>query len=291
MKPVTFAYESMGTHWEVSIWDEIEALVYTEIEEQVIAASDKFDNTYSRFKSDSLISQLATKTGKVEVPHELVMMLKWYQRLNKLSLGKVTPLVGTTLEDMGYDREYSLKEKGSIHPIPDFDRAVSILNDDTIELHSPSLLDLGALGKGYFVDHIKTMLSDKQISHFLVNGSGDIYYSGQEKPIVVGLEHPQDPKKVIGAVKMKKGAMCSSGSNRRAWGKYHHIIDPESLSSTTEIIASWVISDSATVADALATALFLSPAESFSSEFKFEYLLLNKAMKVKLSEGFEVELF
>src|SRR5690606_19289386 len=116
-----------------------------------------------------------------------------------------------------------------------------------------------------------------------VNGSGDISYSGNEV-IKVGLEHPKDQTKIIGVVDLTKGSMCSSGSNRRSWGKYHHIIDPDSLASTTEIIASWVIAPSATIADALATALFLSPPEAFASEFDFEYLLLNKNMKVKRSK-------
>ncbi len=290
MKPVTFAYESMGTHWEVSIWDKVGSSVFKELQEQVIKSSQQFDKTYSRFKADSLVTSLSQQTGRVKVPLELIEMLRLYQKLNTLSGGKFTPLVGTTLEDMGYDREYSLKEKGSIHPITDFNKALTIINDTTIELHTPSLFDLGALGKGYFVEKIKSFLESKGIQHYLVNGSGDISYAG-EKPIKVGLEHPYDSSKVIGVVEMSKGSMCSSGSNRRSWGKYHHIIDPDSLTSTSEIIASWVIAPSATIADALATALFLSPPEAFASEFDFEYLLLNKDMKVKRSKGFKAELF
>ncbi len=291
MKPFTFAYESMGTHWEVSIWDDIKAPFFKEIEEKVISSSADFDQTYSRFIADSFISELSSQTGKVKVPEELVTMLRYYKKLYKLSGGKFTPLVGTTLEDMGYDREYSLKEKGSIHPIPDFDKAITIIDDHQIELHTPSLIDLGALGKGYFVEKIAKLLTKNNINHYLVNGSGDICYAGQGKSIKVGLEHPHDSKKVIGMIEMTEGSMCSSGSNRRSWGKYHHIIDPDTLSSTTEIIASWVIAESATVADALATALFLSPPEAFITEFVFEYLLLNKDMRVKRSEGFKAKLF
>jgi len=96
---------------------------------------------------------------------------------------------------------------------------------------------------------------------------------------------------VIGKVDFLSGAMCSSAGNRRAWGGFHHIIDPDTRQSPTEIIASWVIAPEAMIADALATALFLSPPEYFQQHFEFEYLLLNKHLRVKRSKGFAAELF
>lgn len=281
----------MGTHWEISIWDKLDSSKLSEIQKEIIFSSEEFDQTYSRFKESSLVSSLSTKTGHFTVPSEFIEMLKLYFKLYKLSNKKFTPLVGSSLSDLGYDAEYSLKEKGSVHPVEDLDKAVKIIDHQTIELYTPSLFDFGALGKGYFVEKIKNLLNKHDLKHLLVNGSGDISYQSHGEPIAVGLEHPFDQTKVIGKVEMTTGSMCSSGSNRRAWGIYHHILDPDSLTSPTEIIASWVIASSATIADALATALFLSPPEAFAQDFKFEYLLLNKDMKVKRSKGFAVELF
>ncbi len=89
---------------------------------------------------------------------------------------------------------------------------------------------------------------------------------------------------------MAAGALCGSGTNRRRWATYHHIIDPHTNHSTTDIVAAWVLSDSATLSDALATALFLAPPENFSN-FNFEFCLLNKDYKIKRSAGFTAELF
>lgn len=291
MKPHSFSYESMGTDWSVSIWDGIDSHSLRNLEHEIISLSQNFDQTYSRFISTSLVSELSHKTGIITVPEDFVEMLRLYFQLYYLSHKKFTPLVGSVLEDLGYDFKYSLKEKGTIHPITDLDKAVTIIDDKTIELHTPSLFDFGALGKGYFVEKIKSILLKKGLKRFLVDGSGDIAYIGSGETISVGLEHPLDSTKVIGTVQMAEGSMCSSGSNRRSWGNHHHIIDPDSLSSTTEIIASWVMADSATLADGLSTALFLVPPEYFQKEFKFEYLLLNKDMKVKRSKGFNVELY
>ncbi|HRN70636.1 MAG TPA: FAD:protein FMN transferase [Candidatus Woesebacteria bacterium] len=291
MKPHSFSYESMGTGWSVSIWDQIDSHSFNALKHEIITLSQRFDETYSRFIKTSLVSQLSQKTGIVSVPLDFIEILQLYFRLYNLSGKKFTPLIGSVLEDLGYDAQYSLKEKDTIHPVADLDKAVTILDDETIELHTPCLFDFGALGKGYFVEKIKSLLSIEGIRKFLVNGSGDIFYQGNGELISVGLEHPLDTSKVIGIIQLENGALCGSGSNRRSWGKHHHIIDPDSLTSTTEIIASWVMADSATIADGLATALFLVPPEYFQKEFKFEYLLLNKDMKVKRSKGFSAELY
>ncbi len=153
------------------------------------------------------------------------------------------------------------------------------------------LIDLGALGKGYFVDKIAEFLAQKGMRRFLVNGSGDMVYKGDGQTLRVGLEHPEDATKVIGVVEMTDGAMCGSGSNRRKWDKYHHTLDPFSLTSPNEVIATWVTAESAAVADGLATCLFLAEPECFREELAFEYCMLNPEYKVKRSAGFAAELF
>jgi len=291
IEPFSFRYESMGTFWEVSIWDELPLEVGAEIQERIISETQSFDKTYSRFISSSFVMGLSDKTGVVCVPPDFVPMLRLYFSLFHLSGKKFTPLVGATLSDMGYDETYSFREKEQIHSVPDLDRVVKIIDDFHIELYAPTLFDFGALGKGYFVQKIAQLLSKENIQRFLVNGSGDISYGGNGIPIQAGLEHPHDPKKVIGTIELTNGSLCSSGNNRRSWGNHHHIIDPQSLSSETDIIATWVFANSAPVSDALATALFLSPPESFENHFDFEYLILNKDMKVKRSKGFNARLF
>lgn len=290
MVPSSFEYESMGTHWEVSIWDKVEKDRFLKIQKDIVLMSDVFDHTYSRFISASFVSQISTSTGIIKVPDDFIEMLKIYERFFKLSQKKINPLIGATLSDLGYDAEYSLKKKKIIHPTPNLLDTVIIKDQNHIEIKQLVIFDFGALGKGYFVDKVFEYLVEKGFKHILVNGSGDIHYQG-EKPITVGLEHPLDTTKVIGTIQFQHGAMCSSGTNRRAWEGYHHIIDPQTLSSPNEILATWVLADSAALADGLATALFFVTPEEFFSHYKFEYLLLNKHMKVKRSPGFKAVLF
>ena len=121
-----------------------------------------------------------------------------------------------------------------------------------------------------------------------MNGSGDIYYAGTE-PIKVGLEDPDDKTKVIATIEMKEGAMCASGTNRRAWDKYHHVIDPHSKTSTEKIVATWVIAKSTGLADALASCLFFVAPEDLSFQ-NFEYCIMNKERRIKKSPMLLLEL-
>jgi thiamine biosynthesis lipoprotein len=301
------SYESMGTSWEISIWDEISDEELKIIKKEVFEMSDNFDNTYSRFIRSSLVWKIAESAGVYEVPKDFVNMLKMYMDFYEPCQKKLNPLIGFTISDLGYDDVYSLKEKADIRPTPDLFETVEILegleghlSSFKIKTAQPVLFDFGALGKGYFVDKISDYLKNKGIKRFLVNGSGDIYYSGgadkEEKiPITVGLEHPSDQTKVIGTTEIKEGSMCASGTNRRKWGEYHHVIDPLTARSTpTEqgIIAVWVIAHSATLADALASCLFfVQPERLIEKGFVFEYVIMNADNLIKKSEGWKGGLF
>jgi thiamine biosynthesis lipoprotein len=291
MEPYKFDYQSMGCQWQITIWDLVPQVQLTQIQTTIVKLSQEFDQTYSRFKPDSLVSKLATQSGIFDVPKDLVEMLRLYQSLNIATAGKLNPLIGNTLSDLGYNAQYSLTEQQTIRPTPDFNQTIKIINDTQIEISQPVLIDLGALGKGYFVDKIKNFLLKLGLRRFLVDGSGDVYYSGAGLPITIGLEHPTEPNKIIGTIELVKGALCGSGTNRRRWRTHHHIIDPQINDSQDGISAAWVIADNAALADGLATSLFLVAPDKLSDKYKFEFCILNSNLQVTVSKNFNAQLF
>lgn len=280
----------MGTGWEITIWDNLSEKLFEEIKKSVIEQSENFDKTYSRFIKSSLVWKIAEKAGVHEVPQDLTVMLKIYDDLYLPSDCKLNPLVGFTMNDLGYDENYSLKPKSSVQTVPDLKSSLKIMDETHIETAQKVLIDLGALGKGYFVDILHNFLKSKEIKRFLVNGSGDIRYHGNE-PIAAGLEHPTDKNKVIGSIKMSGGALCASGTDRRKWDNYNHLIDPQSLNSPKEIVSTWVTAETAALADALATCLFLTNPDNFTVKYKFEYCLLDRFMRARRSPGFTAEFY
>ena len=280
----------MGSPWEVDIWDDIDDACAQKLDQRIGTYLDSFNHTYSRFSNNSLVSKLSCTQGIVTVPQECVEMLRIYIKLFEITQGLFNPLIAQTLSDMGYDKDYSLKPKKELTQTPIFSDVVTVIDDTTISLSQPALIDIGAVGKGYAVDAIFKLLQSEGIQNFLVNGSGDMRHSGKLSAHI-GLEHPDNVEKIIGTLVIQNTSIASSGSNRRRWADYHHIIDPHKNISPDYIKATWVQTESAAVADALATVLFLVPPDILQDTFEFTYVIVNKDMKVKKSPDWDVELF
>jgi FAD:protein FMN transferase len=282
-------HQAMGSPWEVDVFDCPDS-EHGEIARLVRQYLDEFESTYSRFKSDSLIASFRNTSGIIEVPQTCMKMLNVCFDLYHATHGLFNPCIAQSLEDLGYDADYSLKRQTEVALPPLLDEVIKRVSDTEIELISPVALDFGAVGKGCAVDELVTLLHDRGLSQFVINGSGDMRHIGSDG-IRVGLEHPEDPNKAIGICDLHNQAIACSGSNRRVWQNHHHIIDPKTLLSPDYIISTWVVTESALYADALATTLFLVPPEDLQQICSFEYVLVNKDMRVVYSQGWSGEVF
>jgi thiamine biosynthesis lipoprotein len=154
------------------------------------------------------------------------------------------------------------------------------------------ILDFGAAGKGYLVDIVGELLQNLGISNFFIDAGSDMLTMGEmgedEK---IGLEDPENFNRVIGVVQIKNQSLCASAGNRRKWDKYTHIINPKTLESPKNILATWVVASEAIVADAVATCLFFVSPEDLVSQFKFEHLILYADRSVNMSNNFPAQLF
>lgn len=288
-----FSYEVMGTLWKVVIYQEVSDEIKIALEKDLKERLENFDRLYSRFKPDSLVSLISQRTGVIEVPPDLVKILRIYKQFYEVSGRKFTPCIGSLLEDVGYDREYSLREKDIFRSVPDFN-SVTIIDDTHINLEEKVLLDIGAIGKGYFVEELSSYLRRLGYFHFLVDGSGDVFYETKSETLRMGLEDPRDTTKAIGVVDMKRGSMCASATNRRSWGGRSHYLNPSDASSPREIIATWVIADNAAYADALSSLFFFIAPEDISNTFpelSFSYCIMNHEGKIKKSQDFLATFF
>lgn len=288
---VTHRFQALGTVFTFTFFDEGRDEDLSRLAHLCEEKVHEFDALYSRFKSDSLVTKLSKQTGTVEVPEDLVAMLRLYQGLNKATAGKINPCIGFALEDIGYDAAYSLTPRNVVRAVPSCIDAVTIEDDTHITLHQEVLLDLGALGKGFVVDLIHDAVREAGVSRFLIDGSGDIrYFDANNETIVCGLEDPRNPQHAIGTLSLAGGALCASAVNRRVWRSFNHYLDPESKTSPEVVAAVWVKADTAALADGLSSALFFVAPEELSG-FSFEYLILNKEMGIKKSAGFTADFF
>ena len=283
MHPISF--ESIGTSWKI----EFEGSVPKEkIENSIFKFLEDFSKVYSRFRADSLVSLISENAGEFLFPESIKTLFPLYEKLYKLTDGKFTPLIGSLMNDTGYDANYSFKERAARK----IDKLSDVIQYEKQKITTKKALDMdfGAMGKGYAIDEMTRLLKKLSIKEFVIDGGGDIFIQTSKK-IRIGLENPHNTSEVIGIVELSSGSLCASSGNRRKWGKFHHIMDPDSLSSVNNVLAAWAIAENATVADALATALFLTNPDKLMNEFDFNYLVLYPDLSVNISKEFPGEIF
>jgi thiamine biosynthesis lipoprotein len=283
------SFEAIGTAWSIESADTLEVPLLEEIHRLI----DRFDLTWSRFRDDSLISRIATTPGDYALPEEATPLFEFYRALYDLSHGRVTPLVGRSLEALGYDKHYSLiATPGPLPPIPAWDDAVSFY-DGVLTAPKPVLVDVGACGKGLLVDLVMEHLLESGHTRVLVDASGDLRRSDTTGSIErVGLENPANPALALGVAEINTGALAASGTNKRRWASHlHHVLDGVTGLPSTGVMASWVVARDAMTADGVATALLLAPPEPFAEAFDIEWVTLSDSGVVRHSPGFPGEVF
>lgn len=113
-------FQATGTTWQIDYVLEASEEKFDDSFTQSLELSikqrlDEYENTYSRFRPDSLASRIAKATvSKYIFPEDAEGLFALYRNMYDATGGLVTPLIGQVISDAGYDAVYSLKPKPNI---------------------------------------------------------------------------------------------------------------------------------------------------------------------------------
>lgn len=287
-------FEAIGTHWRI----DAERPLDDDDRSAVSGRIGQFDRDWSRFRDDSLVARIAAarEGGEWRLPDDAEPLLGLYERLHAATGGRLSPLVGASLERLGYDAAYRLRPRGEALPAPAWSATLDLerTSDEgalRLRTQAPVTLDIGAAGKGHLVDIVGDLLAARGATETVVDGSGDIRHRGGAG-IRIALENPANPTKAVGVVELRDAALCASAPSRRAWGDgLHHIIDAVTGRPVDGIIGTWAIASTALEADGLATALFLAEPAALEAEFGFAWVRMFRDGRLEASANWEGELF
>ncbi len=286
-----FSFESIGTFWQIDIEGDISHDARSTLQEAIHQRIECYDKTYSRFRDDSLITAIAKESGTYSLPMDSHELFSTYRQIYNSTHGAVTPLIGQLLSDAGYDATYSLKPKELLSPPLPWDDVMTY-KDTILTMKKTALLDFGAAGKGHLIDIVGELIEKHGYNSYCVDAGSDIRHrTNEEKNLTIGLEHPTDTEQILGVAKLRNASLCGSAGNRRAWGDYHHILDPRTLKPVVSVLAVWTVSPSTILADALSTCLFFVEPSTLKEEYTFEYVLVRPDFSVEHSREFPGELF
>ncbi|MFC3853970.1 FAD:protein FMN transferase [Salinispirillum marinum] len=202
----------------------------------------RIERKFSRFRPDSVLSQINQNAGKsVTVDPETAQLLNFADQCYALSQGLFDITSGTlrALWRFGSDAT----AQGAFKPPADA-AVQSVLQHvgwDKVQWDAPMLtlltgmqIDFGGIGKEYAVDRLCALLDQALDVPLVVNMGGDLRCNRPRtngEPWVLGIEHPLSVHQAIGALTLQAGALATSGDTRRAWEhqgqRYGHILNPK----------------------------------------------------------------
>ena len=233
--------------------------------ENLISSWDKNSETYNINKNAGI--------APVKVSRELFELIKRSMVISKLT-------------DAAFDISYASMDKiwkfdGSMTKMPsqtDIKNSVrqvgykNIILDTlqkTVFLKLKGMrIGFGAVGKGYAADKAKQLLMSKGVKAGIINASGDMNTWGKQpngEDWTVAITNPMNKHKAFALLSISNKAVVTSGNYEKFVvfndKRYSHIINPKTGYPASGIISVSVFAQSAELADALATSIFVMGVE------------------------------
>lgn len=269
-KTYTKTLKLMGSRFDISVvsTNKIEAEKYIEL---AVSEITRIERIISSWDKNSETSSVNNNAGlqPVKVSKELFNLIKRAKIISKLTDGAFD--ISYASMDRIWKFDGSMKTFPSAEKIKNSVAKVGyqhiVLNDEkqTVFLTKKGMkIGFGGIGKGYAADKAKALLISKGVKAGIINASGDMNTWGKQPDGSywnVAITNPMNKNKAFALLPLKKGAIVTSGNYEKYvvfnGNRYTHIIDPRTGIPSSGIISVSVFANSAELADALATSIFV----------------------------------
>jgi thiamine biosynthesis lipoprotein len=260
-------WNAMGTPCELQLFAADPALA-RRAAERAIADVARLEARYSRYREDSLLSELnrvAARGGALEVDAETAALLDYAASCHRESEGLFDVTSGVLRRAWRFERGEppdarlveALLERVGWHRL--------VWARPRLEFPVAGMeLDLGGVVKEYAADRAAALCREAGVASGLVNLGGDIAVVGPRPggaPWRIGIRHPRDPNALVGSVELERGALASSGDYARCivheGVRYGHILNPRTGWPVRELASVSVASELCVVAGSAATIAML----------------------------------
>lgn len=240
------------------------------------AEIERLERIFALYRADSEIARL-NRDGRIDFPSiDLLTVLSQCQTLSALSDGAfdvtVQPL--WTLYATHFFSNSAPPPDGP--PPPAIEQTRKLVDWRAIDagprriaLMRPGMgVTLNGIAQGYITDRVTDILRAHGCDRTFANlGCSEISALGRHidgRPWRVGLADPRQPDKVGFALDLCDRSVCTSGgygTKFEATGRFHHLFDPLTGTSAHGYLAVSVLAASTMIADALSTALYVTPPQ------------------------------
>jgi thiamine biosynthesis lipoprotein len=302
----------MGTQYTVAIATDA-SFEKDELQRQVHAVLSDVDARMSTYVASSEVTRFnqSRSTGWTPVSRDVCNAVAHSLALSTLTDGAYDITVAALVDLWGFG-------PGNARTVPpeNADINLAMLVTGFGNLHAdcerPAIrkdiegltIDLSAYAKGHAVDRVAVLLDQSGISNYLVDIGGDLRARGHnadKQEWRIAIEMPDAAGHTTGKIiRLSEGSVATSGDYRNffeAGGqRYSHTIDPTTGRPVAHRLASvTVISETAAIADAMATALLALGPEAGLAFAEREniaaYFLVREGNEIaeRASTGFQMQ--
>lgn len=269
------SYAAMATEFELLLWGS-DATHLQEVAEAACEEIDALERQLSAYLPTSDVCWLnrTAPYRPAQVEPGLFRLLQLAARLHAETEGAFDITVGPLIRCWDFFRR-----QGTIPPAEELDaarRRVGMWHihldprDCSVSFDREGIeINLGGIGKGYAVQRAIEFIRRYCVHSALVHaGFSSIVAFGN--PLDgsgwrVGLRHPRQPDRRLGAVRLSDEALSTSGDYEQffevAGNRYSHILDPRTGLPAQGTYSAWAQAPEGGWADALSTAFFVLGVE------------------------------
>lgn len=231
----SYRFAAMASPCEVQ-FDTDDASLVAELGAAAEAEVARIEATYSRYRPDSLLSQVNRSSGApVPITTEMMNLLHYSARCHELTDGLFDITCGVLRAIWKFDGSNNIPTQAQIDDLLQYvgwDKVT--LTDHAITLRPGMEIDFGGLGKEYAVDRVRMLLAGMTDTPFLVNFGGDLCVSGPRRngrPWRIAVDAVDTDCRDRTIIEIGEGALTTSGDAQRHILKngkrYSHILNPK----------------------------------------------------------------
>lgn len=247
--------------------------------EQALDEVERLDRQLSHYRDDSDITRLNAhaSTHWVRLEPGIYSLLTRCRAMHDASNGAFDIAVQPLLVAWGFH--------SGVHRVPPDDEVDDLLHrcstrliawdDDESLVHytAPGMaVSLGAIGKGHAVDRAVDVLRSYAVESGVVHGGSSTIYALGQPPDSDAWEFavrdPRDGATPVATLRLRDQAVSTSAATEQRFGAagtiHGHILDPRTGRPASGVLSTTVVSASAEMSDALATALQVAGADGLA---------------------------
>ena len=307
-EPQRLSGYALGTTYNITYFDNRANPNLVPAIDSVFYVLNKSMSTYIK---NSDISKINRGDDQVVVDHNFKAVFNASKAVFTATQGFFDPTVGSLVNAYGFGPEEGLatltaSDRDRLLALTGFEK-VTLLKEGRILKTDPNIyLDFNAIGKGYAVDVLSSMMEKRfGYTNTLVEIGGELQAKGKHilknSPWTVAIDTPNEnivERDLLRTLTLQNQALATSGNYRKfrideKGNKYVHTINPfDGTAQPSKVLSASVIAADCMTADAYATALMsmpISKIETLSLD-GIEYMLVlagdNGNYDIQRSPGF-----